>query len=668
MRIRPLVLGLLSLLLAAVIATTGWLLTALVDSTKPLSLGVESTFSLDYVEPKTSLAEELESDYAPTVIRNSLVSLAEQNGYSIYRLTGTDDASGTSHEVFIPLEQNYPAPERIPRLNRPDALSQASSELGSLDYHGDYVLVPKATGGNANHFYESARNDGLRLSEKTQFLHLIQSVVFRLPALVAILFLFVVSLFALVFVLRVSGLRLAALRTINGGHRSQKGNWRQWAFVILPHLVLIGLASTFLARQGSYSFAFLFLRFYAAGIGLALATTGLAVAVTAPLLRRAVALLGQRAPAEKAAGKALKVISVFTCVTFVAAGLSSAAALRSYQQESEAQQTWKSLAEFGALHFSANFDGPAGRAEGGELLPPSVQQNFRDFALSWEREHGAVLSHTLPKEGTGVPDSCPVALANRQWHDLQDYQFRPGDDNHSVDYSAAQEHFAASVDLWAQESGDLLLKSAQIGPVSADHAVGFISGTMSGELVPGDCFYVLETDDLSGFDADFLSSTASSENLLFADFSELGPELTAAGLEGYVYPVRAADRGLAELVASTALFWLNILSVLGALLATLAALIVQTRIQLRVHRRLLVLLHSAGQSPDKTMWRLFKSQLVSLTVVVILSVLAPLLLPNPFLYTFTALSCLVLIVYLGFARLSISQHMSASPRSHNVIG
>lgn len=83
MRIRPLVLGLLSLLLAAVIATTGWLLTALVDSTKPLSLGVESTFSLDYVEPKTSLAEELESDYAPTVIRNSLVSLAEQNGYYI---------------------------------------------------------------------------------------------------------------------------------------------------------------------------------------------------------------------------------------------------------------------------------------------------------------------------------------------------------------------------------------------------------------------------------------------------------------------------------------------------------------------------------------------------------------------------------------------------------
>ncbi len=179
---------------------------------------------------------------------------------------------------------------------------------------------------------------------------------------------------------------------------------------------------------------------------------------------------------------------------------------------------------------------------------------------------------------------------------------------------------------------------------------------------------MLETDDLSGFDADFLSSTASSKNLLFADFSELGPELTAAGLEGYVYPVRAADRGLAELVASTALFWLSILSALGALLATLAALIVQARIQLRVHRRLLVLLHSAGQSPDKTMWRLFKSQLVSLTVVVILSVLAPLLLPNPFLYTFTALSCLVLIVYLGFVRLSISQHMSASPRSHNVIG
>ena len=27
-----------------------------------------------------------------------------------------------------------------------------------------------------------------------------------------------------------------------------------------------------------------------------------------------------------------------------------------------------------------------------------------------------------------------------------------------------------------------------------------------------------------------------------------------------------------------------------------------------------------------------------------------------------------LIVYLGFVRLSISQHMSASPRSHNVIG
>lgn len=519
--------GAVSLVATGVLCLLAWMLTDLHDRTFPTDLGTTHRVSVDLTDSSIPDAERLEA-----------LTTANKNGdWGLVRAI-PDPQGERGGLLYVPLDPHADLPDHVRHFgSQPPGRVVDVSALANSPASGEYLVTGDVSTAAVNEWMTSVgastrwSSDGW--VDNAQILW--RDLTFLVVILALVLLASAMVLLWFAATARSRGLRALAGASPSKLTAQEVQRFATW--FALPSILVVGLFCAAVVLVKGVQFLP-----YAGAMagGMSLGLFG--CVVVAALVTAVVTRPDPRHMARRIAPVVLMrvpgtVLAILSLVLFLGTLPGTVGTLRQSQEAAQQQAFWYGLEDEVALVFHLPDD------EAFQEATPAVARVVK----SAEADGEVALSYGMDAESMNLGERYSwVELSNPRWRELVGENFR------GVQWAAkdaaelpagVRTDVVPQLDLWlSQPTGGVSLP----GSWTVAESVGTVPVTAAGgELHYTEGVLGLEVDRVgSTFNADFLSSAASSGNLLFHDAETTSQRLHEAGAPSGVHVVLVAEDGV----------------------------------------------------------------------------------------------------------------------------
>lgn len=547
-----------STLLFALLAATTWIVTELHDRGFPVNLTPSALVNLDF--GPSSLSDE--RAFA------GLGEFSDRLGLGLLKVA--PDLSGDQQgQVFVSVGAAKAHLVAVDRFgNQPDAAVWDRSALENSYASGQYLVTGDITrfGEVSTWLRENEVVSRAEVADLGSVLRLVAAQDSFLISLVAV----IVLLMALVLYWLSVKARGRALRVLSG-----TSEWRVHAEDLVGFLLPLLAAASVIgaiwvivvaATQGA-SFVPYYAWTYALLCAIVLVLTAVGALVMSAATAPNAAMLAARRPAVSTLRRVSLAVKALTFVVVLAAVAPAFHALNDARMVATQQAKWRSLSDQVALSF------PAGLEEAGFV---EVMPQVGALVAEAVDAGGVALSYTWngdDVEGVDLDTIGPIGLVDRRWIDLM---IAPATAAAAVPATfddlppAFRTYLDGSLPLWSRTGSNTVPAAGEISIVTMSDPDGVpLAAAGGGDLIfPRAVTLIVVDNPHQQFNDDFLTSLASSANLVFDGLGPTRQLLTTHGLARTVDLRLVAEDGVLRAQVAEYTVWLRVLS-LAALTAAL---------------------------------------------------------------------------------------------------